>query len=157
MGYLGPARSLGLAGSDNIMITQEGGLAIRMINDTGASSIKGTVAAPSTSVEDAFDAVAADTPNPIGIVYEDGIADGESCWVVIYGKAQVLLEDTTASTVGYWVKVSDTQAGRADATNLMPPGGLIAQIDDHLSEVGHCLESVTAGTDKLAWCIIHFN
>lgn len=157
MGYLGQARSLGLAGSDNVMVTEEGGLAIRLVNDTGASSVKGTVVAASTSVESAFDEVAADATNAIGVVYEDGIADGQSCWVAIQGRAQVLLEDSTASTVGYWVKVSDTQAGRADATNALHPGGTIAAIEDHLSEIGHCLESVTAGTDELAWCILHFN
>jgi len=87
-------------------------------------------------------------PNCMGIMYDNDVPDGDSCWVVVQGIAEVLLQD--------WAKVSDTQNGRADITNLLPPGGTIVALEDHLSEIGHCLESKTAGVDVLAKCMIHF-
>lgn len=143
--------------SDYIKFTDEGGLAVRLTNKTGAASVKGTLVGAGTTVAKSFEINPADNPKPIGVVYEDGIADGELCWVVTAGLCQVLLEDTTAATAGYWVKVSDNDAGRADAQNLSPPGGTITALEDHLSEIGHCLESVSAGTDKLCWILMHFN
>jgi hypothetical protein len=138
-------------------MTPEGGFAVHLTNKTGSASVKGTLVDASTGTDNAFAVVAADAVDCIGVVYEDGIADGEPCLVVIAGRAQVLLEDSTASTRGYWVKVSDNDAGRADATNAAPPGGTVNALEDHLSEVGHCLESKSAGTDVLCWILMHFN
>jgi hypothetical protein len=73
--------------------------------------------------------------------------------VVVSGIADVLLQDSTASTRGYWVRTSTTTAGRADATNADPPGLVVA----HMSEIGHCLQSQIAGTNVLARCVLHFN
>ena len=138
-------------------ITPEGGFAVKLINDTAAASVKGTIVDLSTTVTNGFDINDADGPQPIGVVYENGIADGSYCWVVVYGKCQVLLEDTTASTVGYWVRTSITQAGRADITNAAPPGGGIPELDRHMNECGHCLETKAAGIDVLAYIIFHSN
>jgi len=69
----------------------------------------------------------------------------------------VLLQDGTASTRGYWVRTSTTTAGRADATNVAPPGGTVSALEEHLKEIGHCLETKGSGTDVLAKCILHFN
>ena len=143
--------------SDYMKFTDEGGLAIRLVNKTGAASVKGTLVGAGSTVTKSFETLTADVPKCIGAVYDDGIADGELCWVVTGGLCQVLLEDTTAATAGYWVKVSDNDNGRADAQNLSPPGGTITALEDHLSEIGHCLETVSAGTDKLCWILMHFN
>jgi len=137
--------------------TGEGGVFVRLINDTGAPSVKGTVVEASSSVDRAFDIAGADEPDVIGVVYEDDVADGELCGIVIAGPAQVLLEDTTAATRENWVRISTTDAGRADCTAAAPPGGGVVQADQHFREIGHGLESVGAGTDVLAWVMLHFN
>jgi len=36
-------------------------------------------------------------------------------------------------------------------------GGGIPELDEHMSEIGHCIESKTAGTNVLAKIIMHFN
>jgi hypothetical protein len=128
----------------------------QLINKTGAASVYGEVIIASTTTDFAFDQSGVDEDMPIGIVYEAGIADGSLCWVVIYGSAQVLLKDTTASTHGNWVYTADA-AGRADATLAGPPGGAFPQIDNHMRELGHCLESQGAGTDVLAEIDVHLN
>lgn len=130
---------------------------IRLTNRTGAVSVKGMVVTASDTYDNAFAINPADIPKPFGVVYESGIADGAECYVVTGGVADVLLQDNTAATRGYWAKVSDTAAGRADIRNQMPPGGTIAALEDHGAEIGHCIQSVTAGTNKLARCVIHFN
>lgn len=134
-----------------------GGQMVRLTNRTGAVSVKGMVVTASDTYDNAFAINPADIPKPFGVVYESGIADGAECYVVTGGVAEVLLQDNTSSTRGYWAKVSDTAAGRADIRNQMPPGGTITALEDHSAEIGHCIQSVTAGTNKLAKCVIHFN
>jgi len=133
-----------------------GCLKVQLINDTGSDSVRGTMVQASLSADKAFETTGADDYQPIGVVAESGIADGAKCWIIIYGPAYVLLKDTTASTRGFWVFTS-SQAGRADATLIAPPGGGIPELETHMQECGHCLETVTAGTDKLALVMIHFN
>ena len=143
--------------SPNIGFTKEGGLFHKYINKTGASSGKGILVNTEGSVDNSVNIVAADEPDIIGAIYDDGVPDGDLVRVVTYGKAQVLLEDSTISTRGYWARISITQAGRADITNAGPPGGGIPEIDEHLKEIGHCLESKGSGTDVLALVHLHFN
>lgn len=140
---------------NTFMITEDGGMAIKMINKTGSASVKGTVLMASTSVANAVN-LQANQYDSAGIMYSNGVADGGEVWVVTSGKAYVLLADTTASTMGNWVFSSLTD-GRANATLTAPPGGTISAIDEHFKEVGHCLQTVTAGTSKLALCFVHFN
>ena len=137
--------------------TLEGGLAIKMLNKTGANSVKGTVVELSTSTERAVDISPADEDEAMGIIYDDGIADGEFVWIVIQGIVDILIEDGQTATLGYWVRTSITQDGRADITNAEPPGGGLPQADIHFRELGHCQESQSSGIDVLARCIIHFN
>jgi len=143
-------------GRPKIKQTVEGGLAIRLTNKTGANSVKGSLVQTSTTVDYAFELTGVDDFAPVGVVYESGIADGSECWIVIAGIADVLLKDATASVRGNWVKTADAN-GRADATNAAPPGGTINALEEHLREIGHCLESKGSGTDVLARCLIHFN
>ena len=133
-------------------LTADGGFAVEMVNKTGAASVKGSVVEPSNSTKNGFVLAGASSYDPVGIVYESGVADGDNCLVVIGGLAYVLLEDTTSSTMENWVGTSTAQAGRADATTAAPPGAVLA----HFREVGHCLETVVGGADKLALCMIHF-
>ena len=123
-------------GIGSIWPTPEGGLAIKFVNKTGAASVKGTLLEAGTVVDDSVQVVGIDDPDCIGVIYEDGIADGELVWVVTHGKADVLLEDTAASTRGYWARVSAVQQGRADITLAVPPGGTITEIDNHLEKLG---------------------
>ncbi len=137
--------------------TPEGGFAIRLTNKTGATSVKGSLIEADDSIDKAFKFTEADTDDATGIVYESGIPDGGECWIVVNGIADVLLEDASASGHGNWVRSSITQIGRVDATNAAPPGGTINEIFAHLKEVGHSLETVAGGTDKLMRMFLHFN
>jgi hypothetical protein len=140
---------------NNSFITPNGGLAIKLTNLTGAPSVKGTLVETNETTSGGFE-VLSDLYDCIGAVYEDGVADGEQCWVVISGVAEVLLKDTTAATTGNWVKASDVN-GRADATLELPSGGTIGQLQEHFQEIGHCIETVASGTDVLAKIVMHFN
>lgn len=135
-------------------ITPEGGYAVRLINKTGAASVKGTVITTSDTTDNAFKVQSAEF-EACGVVYENGIADGSECWVVVTGIAEVLLKNGTASTRGYWTKCADTD-GRAEVTTA--PSGLGAlATSEHFKEIGHCLESKGAGTNVLAKIVLHFN
>ena len=139
----------------SLHFTEEQGLAIELINKTGTTSVKGTVVQASSAMNESFESQA-DQDDNIGVVYQNGIADGERCLIVIAGIAQVLLENSTASVRGNWVFAS-TVDGRANATLTTPPGGGIPEHDEHFKEIGHCVESKDAGTDVLAKIILHFN
>lgn len=147
----------GVSPTPTAKFTAEGGLAVQLINKTGAVSVKGTVVETSPTDDNAVGLEEADGLDPIGVIYEDGVVDGDPVWVVVSGVAEVLLEDGTASTRNYWVRTSTSVAGRADATNAGPPGGTVAALETHAKEIGHCLESKTSGSDVLAKCVLHFN
>jgi len=145
---------LSMVAGANIFLTPEGGVATYMTNKTGAASVKGSVVSASTAVDNAF-ILQANEYDAIGIVYEDGIADGSLCRVVFAGVAEVLFLDGVAPVRGYWV-YCDATNGRAN--NLAaPPGGTITAIDNHFKEIGHCRESKSAGTNVLAKSVVHFN
>lgn len=141
---------------DKIKLTPEGGYCVRLLNKTGAASVKGMIVIGHTTVDDAVAVAPIDSRSALGIVYEDGVADGSPVWVVVSGIAEVLLKDGTATTTGNWVVVSDT-AGRANATAISPPGGELIDAAYHFGEIGHSIQTVTAGTNKTARMIIHFN
>jgi len=138
-------------------LTSIGGYAVKLQNQTGAASVKGTLVEASSGTDLAVNTITADAVDCIGVIYEDGVANGSDVWVVVGGVAEVLLEDGTAATRDYWVRTSETDAGRADATNAAPPGGTVAAIEEHLAEIGHCLETVSSGTDVLCKILMHFN
>jgi hypothetical protein len=144
-------------GNHSIRFTPEGGIGTYFINKTGAPSVKGSMVNTEASVDFGVNLVGADEPDIVGVIYDDGIPDGEEVLVIFQGIADVLLQDSTASTRGYWCRASATQAGRVDMTNAEPPGGTINAIDAHFHECGHCMQSVTAGTDKLARMMMHYN
>lgn len=142
--------------SSNIKFTTEGGLAVKLVNKTGAATVKGTVVSAATGTNGAFILTAVDAVDPLGVVYEAGVADASSAWVVVSGKAQVLF--TTNVTRGQFARgpvAGDTgeQAGYAVAGT--PPANPNIATEDHFREIGHCLESTTAGA--LTYVMLHFN
>jgi len=141
-----------------VRTTVEGGLAVRMINGTGAASVKGTVVGLSITTDFACRIEPAGSNDPIGVIYEDGVANGQLVWVVYLGLVDILLEDSTACAAGNWVGMSSTQAGRVDATSPTPPAsGTFPEVQLHFTELGHCFETKIAGTNVLARFNIHFN
>lgn len=130
-------------------ITAEGGYAIKLTNRTGVNSVKGQIVKCDTANDNSFIVTGASDDFPIGIVYENGIANGSECWIVVSGIADVLIKDTVAPVRGYVAFVSNV-GGRADISATAP-------VNDHWREIGHTLESKSAGTDILIKCVLHFN
>jgi hypothetical protein len=135
-----------------VKFTEEGGIATRYINKTGAKSIKGTIVVCDTN-DNSVNVAPADSYSNIGVIYDNNIADGQYIWVVTKGRAQVLLKNSTASTAGNWIKVSNV-AGRGDATGTVP---LPPTVAEHSKEVAHCVETKSAGTNVLCFADIHQN
>ena len=131
-------------------LTREGGVALRLTNETGAASVKGTIVEAHAATDNAFRVCDASSIESFGVVYEDGIAEHAECLVVIGGRVRVLLKDATASARNNWVGVSDVP-GRADASGASP-----AAAPQHFKEIGHCIETKGADTDVLAYIILHF-
>lgn len=136
--------------------TSESGLAVQLINKTGAVSVKGEVVEPSDSVDNAVDKIVVDVPDPIGVFYESGIADGSLAWVVVSGIADVYFVGNT--TRGHLARGFLTADGGSyvigQALSEAVPSSPFAT-DKHFYEIGHVLESrVGAG---LAKCVLHFN
>ncbi len=131
-------------------------LRVKLINKSGNPSVRGELVTASTTTDNAVMLTDVDEAQLIGVFDENGVVDGDFAWIVIYGIAYVMLKDATLGTHGNWVKTSDV-IGRADATLLEPPSGGIIPLDEHMQEVGHCLESVGAGTDVLCKIMMHLN
>lgn len=142
------------------MMNEEGGYMVRVYNRTGAASVKGTL----VSASDAYNYSVRLTPvgglDSVGVVYEDGIADGSYVWVVTGGRAQVRFGNAT--TLGYFARMSiSTDSGYPAAGFAFceaAPSTPFAT-DNHFREVGHVNEQISApGTSgALAWCFVHFN
>lgn len=130
--------------------TADGGNYLNLINQTGATSIKGTLITISSTLDNAV-RISTDARSVVcGVIYEDGIANGSTVKVVVSGKAQVLLKNTIAAVHGDWVGISNV-AGRA-YTKTDPPTGNA----EHDLQVGLALESKAAGTDVLVNVLLRF-
>jgi hypothetical protein len=142
--------------STKAMLTASGGLAVRLINGTGAPTVKGTLVTASRSAD--LTAVAQTNMfDTFGVMYESGVAAGAWCWVVVSGLAQVLYAAGETATRGN-VCVANTTDGRAsDIANF---GGGLPAADEHFKEIGHVLETKVpkdAQTSVLAFVNLHFN
>lgn len=135
---------------DNSRFTKEGGIFVKLTNKTGVPSVKGSLVRSDTVVDNAFILTSGDDKECLGVVYENGIVDGDECKIVFSGRVRVLLKDATASTAQNWVATSDVP-GRADATGANP-----AAAPTHFKEIGHGIETKGAGTDVLAFIMLHF-
>lgn len=154
LAFVDGASSSGVLQIGGVGFTPEGGVATRLINKTGAASVKGSLVSADAAVAGAFK-LQANEYDALGVVYETGVADGSPCWVVHYGQADVLLEDGTASAMGNWCHHAATD-GRADCSLTQPSGAGFTEASEHFKEIGHCLQTVTAGTNKLARILLHF-
>lgn len=140
--------------NDKVMLTIEGGIAIKLTNKTGANSVKGKLVKADTATDDAVILTAISDDECFGVFYEDGVADGSATWVVVSGIADVLFEDNHGPTHGDWVATSAADAGYA-VSQASP-----AAAPTHFTEIGHCIETVAAGgagTHVAARCVLHFN
>ncbi len=127
------------------------GFGNRLINKTGVASVKGTLIEAHATTDFAFRVAVGDTYECIGVVYYNGIADGERCLVIDRGIAEVLLKNATGCAPHDWMGVSDV-AGRAYSGGASPPAA-----PTHFKEVGHCFQTNAGGTDELAEIEVHFN
>lgn len=153
--FIGPAAPWWNTRSGNLKFTQEGGLAIRLINDTGAPSVKGTILKASNSTDKAVSLIPIDNPDPIGIMYDDGIPNGQPVWVVIQGIAQVLYSTTvTRGTFSRVPVIGDVSPVVGQAINEALPVPPFST-DKHFQEIGHPIES--RGIPGLALTVLHNN
>ena len=138
--------------------TAEGGFAIKLTNKTGAETVKGTVVAvySATAVDNAFKLAPIDSLDPIGVVYEAGVADGSAAWVVVSGIAEVLFKAaTTRGQVARTPIAGDDGEAAGYAMPMAVPANPNVAADDHFREIGHILESKDA--DALCKVVLHFN
>ena len=137
-----------------VKFTPLGGLAIKLINGTGAVTAKGYVVTPGATDGEVI-LLPIQVPAAIGVFLDDGVEDGELAWVVVSGIAEVyFIGDVTAGQLartGLTVDIGEV-AGQALAEDL--PTSPFAD-DKHFAEIGHTLESRTGA--GLAKCVLHFN
>ena len=132
--------------------TGERGQLVRMVNGTGAASVKGTVVSCSTTVDKQFVGQSNEF-DAFAVVAEAGIANGEECWLWVSGStAQVLWADGESATRGYLALCAPTD-GRA--LNVQVPD-TNPTVGEHFKEIGHPQESKAAGTNVLVTCTLHF-
>jgi hypothetical protein len=131
--------------------TNERGFLLKMANRTGHTSVKGELVTAHAS-NDREVALQSGEYDTIGIVQEAGVAEGSEMWVWQIGSVcQALLKNSVAASRGQLAIAADTD-GRMDVVAAPPPP---PSVDTHFKEVGHVMEAVTAGTDKL--CLISFH
>lgn len=137
-----------------VKFTPEGGLAVLMINKTGGATTKGYIVEPSDVADNAIKYTTDNDVDPIGVIYESGIADGKPVWVVVSGIADVYFGTTV--TRGTFVRVpvaaDSIPSGQAVGEALPTPP---LATDKHFQEIGHPIES--RGTPGLAKVVLHFN
>lgn len=141
--------------SQKVMLTPEGGIAVKLINKTGVNTVKGMVVTTSSAYDMGVRLITINIPTPIGVFYESGAADGEETWVVISGVADVMfVSDTTRGNLarGFITGEATYEEGKALAEAV--PTSPFAS-DKHFYEMGHLLESRTG--PGLAKVVMHFN
>jgi len=138
-------------GSDTA--TNERGFLVKVKNNTGGASVKGHILAACPDMDNAV-CIESNGFDPIGICAESGIANGSDMWMWANGSiCQVLMKDATAAVRGY-VGLCDDVDGRAYVVAVPSSNPVVAE---HFRELGHCTQSVDAGTNVLALFSIHFN
>jgi len=141
--------------SDKFMVTVEGGLAVKLTNNTGAATVKGNVVTNSAALANAVVLAVDGEPDALGVFYESGIANGAEAWVVISGIADVYFIGST--TLGHLARTFISgEAGyvTGQAKSEAIPSSPFAT-DKHFCEIGHVLEArVGAGLAKV---VLHFN
>ena len=139
----------------NFKITPEGGYAIKLINNTGLATVKGYAVKVDTALNNSFSNIVVNVPDPIGIIYEAGVANGSPAWIVVAGIADAyFIGNTTRGFLarGFLSADAGYVSGRllAEALPVAP-----FATDKHFYELGHVLESRTGA--GLAKMVLHFN
>lgn len=141
-------------GISKVKFTKEGGLAVRMKNRTGGVSIKGYIVEPAPIEDNAVKYTDNGDADPIGIVYESGVADQAEMWVVVSGIAEVYYGVAVTRATFSRVPIVSDGLTTGQAMNEPLPSSPFAT-DKHFQEIGHPLET-TSGAG-LAKTILHFN
>ncbi|KKM89214.1 hypothetical protein LCGC14_1251020 [marine sediment metagenome] len=135
-------------------MTAIGGFAILLQNRTGADSVAGQLVRASAANDDAVVLTGAIDDECFGVFLDDDVENMDNAWVVVAGIANVMFDDNVAAVRANWVGTG--QAGLARTQAAPPALGVAA----HFEEVGHCIESVSAGgggTFIKAKCVLQFN
>lgn len=142
-------------GKQAVELTPEGGIAVWMINDTGAASVKGTMVRNS-AVEKGVSKIAVDIPNVIGAIYDDDVPDGDEVRVVVSGLAECLFTGNASAgqfARGYLGADGGGYIAGYGLAEAFPTAPFAS--DKHFYEFGHIMSShVGAG---LALVNLHFN
>lgn len=144
-----------IIGREKILPTEDGGLAVKRINDTGAETVKGEVVTTSSSIDKGVSKIVINVPNPVGVFLDNGIPNGEYAWVVFSGIAKVYFVGNTTKGYlgrGFVTGEADYVIGRAKSEAI--PTSPFAT-DKHFYEIGHINESRTGA--GLAETFLHFN
>ena len=141
-------------GNTKAQTNPDGGFMVRLINKSGAATVKGHVVSNSLTAG-GVEKIVIGEPDPIGVFYESGIPDGQEVWVVVSGIAQVFF--VGAATAGHLARgfvsgEADYVSGQAKSEAI--PTASFAT-DKHFYEIGHVIE--TTSGPGLAKCILHFN
>ncbi len=142
--------------NQKVMLTPDGGLAVKMTNRTGNVTVKGEVVHPDSSNNNSVVKIVVDEPDPIGVFLHSGVANGAEAWVVVSGIADVyFVGNTTAGHIARGFLTADgasyvTGQALSEAVPTSP-----FATDKHFYELGHVLESRTGA--GLAKCVLHFN
>lgn len=148
-------------------MTVEGGIAIKLINNTGQVSAKGYVVYSDKTVDFAVNLAVTNTANPVGVFYESGVANGEEAWVVVSGIADVYFADKV--TRGQWARgLTSSDAVYAAGQAIAQDTKELASLNDNdfpiyysdidcvnYYKIGYALESNDGA--GLARCVLHFN
>lgn len=149
----GPEGPQGETGASNV--TPEGGEFVILMNKTGGLSVKGTVVSASSTTDLAVQKIVEGVPDPIGVIYEDGIADGEPVKVVKSGIADVLyIGSATRKHLARGFLTGENGYVSGQALSEAVPTSPFAS-DKHFYEIGHVLESREGA--GLAKTMLHFN
>ena len=149
-----------LSASASAGTTAEGGFFITAINDTGAASIKGHVLHPSTVLNGAVSKCPVGDNDPIGVMYDAGVANGQLARVVVGGWADVLVQAGYNITREYWVGAPGAFVAPPGVAGLAQTNAAAPATVDHFREIGHCLDDQLPKpllVDTLARCVLHFN
>jgi hypothetical protein len=135
--------------------TPEGGRAIKIVNRTGAASVKGYMVHPSPSYDTSCTLSIVDVPDPIGVVYDSGVANGSEMWVVTNGIADVyFIGSATRGHIARGFVTGDAGYVAGQALSEAVPSPPFAT-DKHFYEIGHVIQSRTGA--GLARCVLHQN
>ena len=154
----GVSSTKGIIINDALFLTPDGGVATKMINKTGATSIKGTIAHHKADTDFGFELCPDDEADQIGVVYgdDDGnqVADGVACWVVGNGRAYIYFESATDRGLFVRSQVAADGGTIGYAVAEAAPSAPFSN-DKHFQELGHVLETI--GGAGLALCVLHSN